>query len=129
MQSFPGYTESSFRIEGKKIVRANGVRHEIDIYVSVILGTGYDAVFIFECKNQEEKVNKNDIIVFYSDGIGDAQSRSGEFFGAGRVAKLVSESTELTADGLADKILEEADAFSGGQHPADDRTLLVLKVR
>jgi phosphoserine phosphatase RsbU/P len=74
-------------------------------------------------------LDQHDIIVFYSDGIGDAQSRSGEFFGAGRVAKLVSESTELTADGLADKILEEADAFSGGQHPADDRTLLVLRVR
>jgi serine phosphatase RsbU (regulator of sigma subunit) len=45
------------------------------------------------------------------------------------VATIVRDSAELTADGLADKILEEADSFSGGQHPADDRTLLVLKVR
>src|SRR5579862_6941181 len=74
-------------------------------------------------------LDRNDIMVFYSDGIGDAQSRSGEFFGSGRVAKIVGENTELTADGLADKILEEADSFSGGQHPTDDRTLLVLKVR
>ena len=74
-------------------------------------------------------LDKRDVIVFYSDGIGDAQNRSGEFFGAGRVAKLVRENTSLSADGLADKILEETDSFSGGVHPADDRTLLVLKVR
>jgi len=74
-------------------------------------------------------LDKHDIVVFYSDGIVDAQSRNGEFFGGGRLAKLVRESTELSADGLADKILEEADSFSGGVHPADDRTLLVLKVR
>jgi len=74
-------------------------------------------------------LDKHDVVVFYSDGIVDAQSRNGEFFGAGRLAKLVRESTALSADGLADKILEEADLFSGGVHPADDRTLLVLKVR
>ncbi len=74
-------------------------------------------------------LDPGDIVVFYSDGIGDAQNRGGEFFGAGRVARIVREYTELSADGLADKILEEADAFSGGLHPSDDRTLLVLKVR
>jgi phosphoserine phosphatase RsbU/P len=74
-------------------------------------------------------LDPGDIVVFYSDGIGDAQNRSGQFFGAGRVARIVREYTELSADGLADKILEEADAFSGDLHPSDDRTLLVLKVR
>jgi len=74
-------------------------------------------------------LDRDDIIVFYSDGIGDAQNRSGEFFGASRVAKLARENSTLSADGLPDQILEEADSFSGGLHPADDRTLLVLKVR
>jgi hypothetical protein len=64
LRSFPGYSESTFRIEGKKILVAAGVRHEIDIYVSASLGPGYDAVFIFECKNWQAKVSKNEIIVF-----------------------------------------------------------------
>jgi len=34
----------------------------------------------------------------------------------------------LTANGIADYILGEADRVSGGKHPADDRTLVVLKV-
>ncbi len=93
--------------------------------------TGFPLGIFAEATYDERTLilDRHDIIVFYSDGIGDVQNRSGEFFGAGRVAKLVRENTSLSADGLADKILEEADSFSGGMHPADDRTLLVLKVR
>ncbi|MGA8013034.1 MAG: GAF domain-containing SpoIIE family protein phosphatase, partial [Candidatus Acidiferrales bacterium] len=86
---------------------------------------------IFEEATYDERtliLDPGDIIVFYSDGIGDAQNRGGEFFGWGRVAKMVNENPGLPADGLADRILEEADSFSGGQHPSDDRTLVVLKV-
>ncbi len=55
--------------------------------------------------------------------------RSGEFFGHKRVAEIITEHAALTADAIADHMLEEVDRFSGGQHPTDDRTLLVLKVR
>jgi sigma-B regulation protein RsbU (phosphoserine phosphatase) len=87
---------------------------------------------IFEEATYDERtliLDRDDIIVFYSDGVGDAQNRAGEFFGAARVAKLVNENPGLSPDGLADRILEEADSFSGGQHPSDDRTLVVLKVK
>jgi phosphoserine phosphatase RsbU/P len=87
---------------------------------------------IFEEATYDERtliLDRDDIIVFYSDGIGDAQSRAGEFFGWSRVVKIVNENPGLSADGLADRILEETDSFSGGQHPSDDRTLVVLKVR
>jgi sigma-B regulation protein RsbU (phosphoserine phosphatase) len=74
-------------------------------------------------------LDHGDVVVFLSDGIGDAQNSTGEFFGYGRVIKILTDSVHLPADGIADKILEAADVFSGGQHPADDRTLIVLKVR
>src|SRR5215831_7300392 len=64
LRAFPGYTESTFRIESKKVLSIGGVRHEIDIYVTVDLGMQYTAVFVFECKNWLEKVGKNEIIVF-----------------------------------------------------------------
>ncbi len=68
-----------------------------------------------------------DIVALYSDGIGDAQSAAGDFFGSVRVGEIVCANPNLSADGIADKILEAADEFSGGKHPVDDRTLLVLK--
>jgi len=87
---------------------------------------------IFEEVSYDERsyiLDPNDILVLYSDGIGDAQGLGGEFFGYKRVAQIVTENQHLPADGIADKILELVDAFSGGQHPSDDRTLIVLKVQ
>ena len=64
LRSFPGYSEETFKIEGKKIIRSGGVKHEIDIFVSLELSKGYSACFIFECKNWKEKVGKNEVVVF-----------------------------------------------------------------
>ena len=80
----------------------------------------------------EERVfilDPGDIIVFHSDGIGDAQSAEGKFFGHTRLANLIVQNKDLASDQIADRILEEADRFSGGEHPADDRALVVLKIK
>ena len=87
---------------------------------------------IFEEATYDERsylLDPGDVIVLYSDGIGDAQNSTGEFFGHKRVVSILTEHAALTPDGIADHMLEEVDRFSGGQHPADDRTLVVLKVR
>jgi sigma-B regulation protein RsbU (phosphoserine phosphatase) len=86
---------------------------------------------MFEEATYEEKtfsLNPGDVVVFHSDGVGDTQNSEGEFFGDDRVANLITENQQLSADGIADRILEEVDRFSGGRHPFDDRTLVVLKV-
>jgi sigma-B regulation protein RsbU (phosphoserine phosphatase) len=74
-------------------------------------------------------LDPGDVIVFHSDGIGDTQGPAGEFFGHDRICRLIAGHHDLPANELADKILEEVDRFSGGQHPSDDRTLVVLKVK
>jgi phosphoserine phosphatase RsbU/P len=87
---------------------------------------------IFEDVTYDERsyiLNPGDIVVLYSDGIGDTQNAAGEFFGYERVARLMVEKQQLSANQIADYILEEVHSFSGGQHPFDDRTLIVLKVR
>ncbi len=56
LKASPSYQEKTFTIEGQKIVTVADVRHEVDIWVSVDLGEGYTALFIFECKNWEESV-------------------------------------------------------------------------
>jgi Restriction endonuclease len=64
LHTAPGFSEGTFRIQSKRIVVSDGVRHEIDLYVTAALPTGYEAIFVFECKNWQDKVGKNDIIVF-----------------------------------------------------------------
>jgi hypothetical protein len=64
LRSAPGFAEGTFKIQGKRIITSAGVRHEVDLFVTVSLPAGYDTVFIFECKNWKSKVGKNEIIVF-----------------------------------------------------------------
>lgn len=78
LKTAPGFAEGTFRIESKRIVSLDGVRHEIDLFVTAALPSGYDAVFVFECKNWEEKVGKNEIIVF-SEKVRAANAQKGFF--------------------------------------------------
>jgi phosphoserine phosphatase RsbU/P len=88
---------------------------------------------MFEAAVYDQKsyiLNAGDIVVFYSDGIGDTQNpATSEFYGHDRLGALISENHELPAAGIADRILEAVDAFSDGRHAFDDRTLVVLKVK
>jgi hypothetical protein len=94
LRASPSYHEKTFTIESKKIVTVAGVRHEVDIWVSVDLAGGYTALFIFECKNWEESVGKNEIIIF-AEKIRALQAQRGFF-----VAR------SFTGDAEAQAILE-----------------------
>ena len=48
----------------RKIICPSGVRHEIDLWVEVKFGDGYDAIYIFEAKNWKRPVGKNEIVDF-----------------------------------------------------------------
>lgn len=74
-------------------------------------------------------LDAGDVIVFHSDGIGDTQDPAGEFFGHARLAQIIAARCNESCDAIADHILEAVDAFSGGAHAFDDRTLVVLKVK
>jgi phosphoserine phosphatase RsbU/P len=69
-----------------------------------------------------------DTVVLYSDGVTDVQNAEGQFYGWQRLRDAVSAHAELSAGALADFFLADVDHFSGGAHPFDDRTLVVLKV-
>jgi hypothetical protein len=64
LQSSPNLREKTFLIENKKVVSVGGVHHEIDIYVTVDPAPGYGAIHIFECKNWNKPIGKNEILVF-----------------------------------------------------------------
>ena len=69
-----------------------------------------------------------DVLVLYSDGITDTQDAKGQFYGWQHLRDAISAGADLPAGDLADRLLADVDQFSGGVHPFDDRTLVVLKV-
>src|SRR6202047_2029521 len=69
------------------------------------------------------------ILVFHSDGIAESTNPEGQFFGTERLRKLIEQHHELQATELADLILREVDWFTQNAPLADDRTLVIAKVR
>lgn len=69
-----------------------------------------------------------DTLVLYSDGVTDVQNAEGQFYGWQKLRDAVVANAQLSAAEIADALLVDVDHFSGGAHPFDDRTLVVLKV-
>lgn len=78
LSTSPALREKTFFIESKKIIAVGGVHHEVDIFVTIDLGDGYTSVFLFECKNWEDAVGKNEIIIF-AEKISATQAQAGFF--------------------------------------------------
>ena len=69
-----------------------------------------------------------DTLVLYSDGVTDVQDATGQFYGWQRLRDAVAAHAQRPAAEIADNLLADVDQFSGGAHPFDDRTLVVVKV-
>ncbi|SDF20747.1 SpoIIE family protein phosphatase [Terriglobus roseus] len=70
-----------------------------------------------------------DLLVFFSDGIVDAENRSGEMFGNDRLIDVLNNLRESDADTAVKAVLESVSKFQDGHEHFDDETLLVLQVR
>jgi sigma-B regulation protein RsbU (phosphoserine phosphatase) len=70
-----------------------------------------------------------DAIIFFSDGIVDAQNAAAEMFGTQRLCDLVKAHLHESAGEIADAILHEIGQFQAGIERFDDETVVVLKVR
>jgi sigma-B regulation protein RsbU (phosphoserine phosphatase) len=87
---------------------------------------------IFEEVNYDEwngVLESGEILVFHSDGIAESTNPEGQFFGTEKLRKLIEQHHELQATELADLILREVDWFTQNAPLADDRTLVIAKVR
>jgi len=71
-----------------------------------------------------------DTAVFFTDGAADAQNQAGEEFGASRLreAARAADARDLSAQSLADRLMELILTFSVPHGRRDDMTILVAKV-
>jgi sigma-B regulation protein RsbU (phosphoserine phosphatase) len=70
-----------------------------------------------------------DSVIFFSDGLADAQNPAGEMFGTEQLTELVQQHASLSAGELADLIMAAISEFQNGAEHFDDETLIVLRVR
>jgi len=94
-----------------------------------LTGKGTVLGFVEEVSLEEVSVDlrPGDLLIFYTDGITDANSPAGEFFGSERLRKTVCAAGGLGADDMCDHIFEHVDQFQTGAVQHDDMALLVVK--
>jgi serine phosphatase RsbU (regulator of sigma subunit) len=71
----------------------------------------------------EGRLDPGDLIFAYSDGLVEAQSPQGDFFGEDRLLRVLADSPS-DPDRAISYVLEEIEAFTDGHTPYDDVTLL-----
>jgi serine phosphatase RsbU (regulator of sigma subunit) len=78
------------------------------------------------CELAAEDLMAGDVLVFYTDGVTEAENRLGEEFGMERLSATVLRGSSLSADDLMTVIYNAAADFCGDEFN-DDMTILVVK--
>lgn len=98
--------------------------------VTTILAEGFPLGMFPNVQYEEFSLSTQpgDSIIFFSDGIVDAQNSSGEMFGNDRLISVVRKNQRKPVGELADAILNELVSFQGDVDHFDDETLVILRV-
>ena len=84
---------------------------------------------VFEDASWEQgsaQIASGDALLFYTDGIPEAQNRQAEFFGEKRLLETVQSSLGRSAQDMQDTLLTEVHRFMGDAPQFDDITLMVV---
>ena len=92
---------------------------------SVLLG----AFDFIEYKPMQTRLKSGDVVVMYTDGVTEAVNNDNEMFSDERLEELVRQSTDLSAEQIKQRILNEVLSFTRGLPQGDDITLIVLKMK
>ncbi|MEO1444258.1 MAG: GAF domain-containing SpoIIE family protein phosphatase, partial [Chloroflexota bacterium] len=73
------------------------------------------------------KLEPGDMVIYYTDGLTEAESVSKDFFGEDRLCAIISDNFDSPLEVLGDQILRAVDEFTIGAPPFDDLTLLIVR--
>jgi len=82
----------------------------------------------WECSVVETELRPGDLLVIYSDGVTEAMSDDGEFYGEPRLLDVIHAHCQRPVGELLDAIVSDAVRFSG-KVQEDDLTLIVARCR
>ena len=72
--------------------------------------------------------DKDDVFVFYTDGITEAMNEKAQMYGTERLASLVESNKNLSSRDLLDAIEKDVRKFEPASKQHDDMTLIVIKI-
>ena len=88
--------------------------------VGLFAGRGY--------KQKQMQLGAGDLIFFYTDGCVEAESESGEMFGAERLEAVLQSAAVGGTDEVLHRVESAVNGFRGRREPFDDATMMAVKV-
>lgn len=80
-----------------------------------------------EYKSQRLKLNLDDVMVLFTDGITESRNKDNKQFEEERLIRFLKRQSKLSAPDLLKKVHEEVDSFTSGVEQMDDMTFVVVK--
>lgn len=77
---------------------------------------------------KEMILNKNDLLLLYTDGVLEAHNVDNELFGKKRLHQFILQKQKQTSEQIASQLIQEIRQFSEGILPHDDMTFIVIRI-
>ncbi len=74
------------------------------------------------------KLEKGDVLLYYTDGLTEAESVEKELYGIERLKEVIERNHELSSEGIKQKLLQSLDEFVNEKEQIDDMTFVILKI-
>ena len=117
------------------VLRMANAGHEPPLFIpgdgsepALLLGSGplLGAFRVLDVPEVEASMAPGDMVLFYTDGVTDARSPSGERFDDARLLEAVQRARRGTAHDVVREICEAVSQFSMAGEPADDITIVAI---
>jgi phosphoserine phosphatase RsbU/P len=82
----------------------------------------------FTIRSEDVRLEPGDILLLYTDGITEAINQQGTFWGEDRLADIIRQNANSSAEQLIQKILQALKDHTDGSPLADDVTLMISRV-
>ena len=92
------------------------------------IALGVDAEWQY-AQNVKSNLKPGQIILLGTDGIWETQNPDGDMFGKNRVCEIIREESNAGSKKIIDAVVSEVQRFRKNRDPADDITLVVIKIK
>ena len=75
------------------------------------------------------KMKPGDCLFMYTDGVTEAENKSGELFDETRLEEVLLKNKACSADDLLNAVTSEINVFAQGAEQSDDMTMLTLQIK
>jgi predicted ATPase/serine phosphatase RsbU (regulator of sigma subunit)/tRNA A-37 threonylcarbamoyl transferase component Bud32 len=121
-----GVVKLSGQHEEMIVVRADGVVEKFDT-IDLGFPIGLDADIADFIAQTTVRLNSQDVVILYTDGITEAENIEKELYGLAKLCQIVEENRGLSAQEIRQAVIDDVRQFIGNQKVFDDITLVVLK--